>query len=261
MRVGNVISWRGGKSRLAKKIVQFFPPHECYIEPFCGANWVIFNKDPKTSKHEVINDKHEELINFWRVVKYRSKELYQAVYLDIPSRAIHNELRNTDPLQLDEVERARRFYWLTKGSFGGSYADVFGTGRSSPNRLNFDSFKERLEFAFKRLQRVTIECKDYKELPKIYDHETTLWYCDPPYYKTNTSGYEKDFDFVEFVEFAKSLRGKVIISHNYDEDVIRFFHGWHIVDMGQRQNSIANYVRERKAFSNEILILNFDLKV
>lgn len=77
MRVGNVISWRGGKSRLAKKIVQFFLPHEYYIEPFCGANCVIFNKNPKTSKHEVINDKHEELINFWRVVKYRSVDMGQ----------------------------------------------------------------------------------------------------------------------------------------------------------------------------------------
>ena len=38
--------WVGGKSRLRKKIISMLPPHECYVEVFSGAAWVLFGKDP-----------------------------------------------------------------------------------------------------------------------------------------------------------------------------------------------------------------------
>ena len=54
------IAYLGGKSRLAKTIIARIPKdHECYCEPFCGAAWVFFQKDP--SGLEVINDADAEL--------------------------------------------------------------------------------------------------------------------------------------------------------------------------------------------------------
>jgi len=51
----SVLTYQGGKSRLAATIVAKIPTHTCYCEPFCGACWVLLNKDPSTS--EVINDR------------------------------------------------------------------------------------------------------------------------------------------------------------------------------------------------------------
>ena len=42
------------------------PHHECYVELFGGAAWVLIGKSP--SRVEVLNDIDGEVINFFRVV-------------------------------------------------------------------------------------------------------------------------------------------------------------------------------------------------
>lgn len=57
------LSYLGGKSRLAKRIVSMIPgDHVTYVEPFCGAAWVFFSKEQ--SQVEVLNDADGELANF-----------------------------------------------------------------------------------------------------------------------------------------------------------------------------------------------------
>src|SRR5438552_4674528 len=72
--------WVGGKSRLRKAIIDLLPPHTCYVEPFAGAAWVLFGKPP--SDVEVLNDIDQELVNFFRVVKYRYEHALLAKRLD-----------------------------------------------------------------------------------------------------------------------------------------------------------------------------------
>ena len=67
------LNYLGGKSRLAERIVKLIPEdHTCYCEPFCGAAWVLFAKEP--SRVEVINDADGELVTFWRVVQNHLEE-------------------------------------------------------------------------------------------------------------------------------------------------------------------------------------------
>lgn len=254
----SLIKWRGGKSRLAKKIVSLFPEHSCYCEAFGGAAWVLFEKNPENSNHEVLNDIHGELSNFWEVVRTKPDELFDAMKWDIPSRSRYDQLRKCDFRKLNEIERARRLYWMTKSSFGGSYADVFGTGRESPNRANFDTFHEKLKYANSRLKRVTIECKDYRHLSKIYDHETTLWYLDPPYFGTIKTGYADDINPNEFGDFAKSLKGKVAISHNVNDEIKQIFKNWNFIELGRRQNCIGNNGKSAGTHAFEWLITNYN---
>lgn len=134
----SLIKWRGGKSRLAKKIVNLFPEHICYVEAFGGAAWVLFAKNPKVSKHEVLNDCHTELMNFWEIIK----QIPNVMRFDIPSRFIYNKLREQKTEGLSEIERARRFYWMAMCSFGGTFGDVFGISRKGAAGYGFDTFKE-----------------------------------------------------------------------------------------------------------------------
>ncbi|KAG0292328.1 hypothetical protein BGZ96_004321, partial [Linnemannia gamsii] len=54
MSVKPPITWFGGKSRLAPKIIQHFAKHQTYCEPFGGSGAVLLAKSP--SNVEVYND-------------------------------------------------------------------------------------------------------------------------------------------------------------------------------------------------------------
>ena len=48
--VSALIPYFGGKTRLAKTIVQKIPPHTCYVEVFAGAAAVFFAKEPSKTR-------------------------------------------------------------------------------------------------------------------------------------------------------------------------------------------------------------------
>src|SRR3954471_8742303 len=98
--------WVGGKSRLRKAIIPLLPEHTCYVEPFAGAAWVLFGKPP--SDVEILNDKEQELINFFRVVKEKSEELIASFEWELVSRTEFERLASLEPTQLSEVQRAHR---------------------------------------------------------------------------------------------------------------------------------------------------------
>ena len=37
-----IIPWKGGKRRLADRLIPLFPPHECYVEFFAGGGALYF---------------------------------------------------------------------------------------------------------------------------------------------------------------------------------------------------------------------------
>ncbi len=117
MGIRSPIKWVGGKSKLRKTIVPMIPKHECYVEVFGGAGWVLFSKEP--SRVEVLNDIDGELMNFFRVVKSHPEELIRSFDWDLTSREEFNRLLQQDPTKLSEVERAHRFYYIIMASWGG----------------------------------------------------------------------------------------------------------------------------------------------
>ncbi len=49
MRRKSFLSYLGGKSLLADKIIPKIPAHICYCEVFAGAAWLFFKKDEEFS--------------------------------------------------------------------------------------------------------------------------------------------------------------------------------------------------------------------
>jgi len=53
-QMNSFLPYMGGKSRLTDQIISRMPEHECYVEVFAGAAWLLFRKEE--SKTEIIKD-------------------------------------------------------------------------------------------------------------------------------------------------------------------------------------------------------------
>ncbi|EPK4543371.1 DNA adenine methylase [Serratia marcescens] len=214
MKSTPIIPWIGGKRRLARHILPLFPAHTCYVEPFCGAAALYFMKEP--SKSEVINDINGELVNLYRVIQHHLDEFVRQFRWALVSRELYQWLQITPAETLTDIQRAARFYYLQKQSFGGKLeGQTLGTATTSPPRLNLLRLEEELSQAHLRLARTMVEHLNWEDCIKKYDRPHTLFYCDPPYW--GTEGYGVDFAFQNYerlAELALSIEGKMIISVN-----------------------------------------------
>src|ERR1700689_2208434 len=81
------LSYIGGKTRLAKQIVEMLPAHKTYVEVFSGGAQVLFHKQP--SPVEVLNDLDGEIVNFFRVCQQHYEELVRHLHFMVVSRKWH----------------------------------------------------------------------------------------------------------------------------------------------------------------------------
>jgi len=165
-------------------------------------------------------------------------------------------LNETPPATLTDIQRAARFFYLQKHSFGGKVEGrTFGTATSSPGRMNLLRMEEDLSAVHLRLHQVTIERLDWAACVQRYDRSRTLFYLDPPYW--GTEGYDVPFALEQYGRMAvllKTMRGKAIVSVNDIPEMRQAFAG-----LKQRPLSIIYSVgsSESRSSSRELLISNF----
>ncbi len=244
----------GGKNRLATKIIALLPEHTTYVEPFAGGAQVFFHKQP--SKVEVLNDLNGDIVNFFRICQWHHEELLRYLKYCVMSRKLYETLAASNPETLTDVQRAGRFFYLQKNSFGGLVLkqNYHYTIVHAPN-YNLGRVPEIIEKTHQRLQRVQIECLPYEKILQKYDRSTTLFYMDPPYW--NRQLYRFNFSEQDFIVLERRLhdiKGKFILSLNDCPEVRRLFKAFHI-----RKEDLA-YSAQRKAGNTygELLIANFN---
>lgn len=258
------IKWVGGKSRLRKYIVPLIPTHTCYVEPFAGAAWVLFGKPP--SDVEILNDKEQELINFFRVVKEQPEALIASFEWELVSRAEFERLAGLDPAQLTDLQRAHRFYYLIMAGWGGELHyprfQTSVTDGGHGNRLfgALKTLRQRLEPIHKRLSTVIIENLDWQECLDRYDREGTVMYIDPPY-PDNGCNYSYNMrDWAAHEALAERLgraRCKWILS-SYDKPEVRALFSRYFPTPVQSSSGMnAEKNGSTRVLNKEILITNY----
>ena len=216
------LTWIGGKFRLAKKLVELFPPHHLYVEVFGGAAHVLFRKEP--SPVEIYNDIDGRLVNFFRVVQDKEKceQLCDMLRGTLYSREIFEECR--DNLNVgDDVTRAFRFAVANKQSFGakmGTWGVTFQSARKLTS--SFRNMLQSIEGAFRRLNDVGIENSSFEYILNRYDRGDTFFYLDPPYPFVGERGkgqlYDHEMtndDHARLVAQLLTLKSKAMLS-GYD---------------------------------------------
>ena len=220
-----IIPWVGGKRRLAKHILPLFDnPHTCYVEPFAGAAAMLFAR-AAPAKVEVLNDINRDLVNLYRVVQHHLDEFVRQFRWAMNSREMFRWAQLTHVDTLTDVQRAARFYFLQRVAFGGKVVgQTFGVSATTSGRLNLLRIEEDLSEAHLRLARVTIEHLPWTDCIARYDRPETLFFCDPPYWRTE--GYGIDFGIEEYERLAEQLaaiKGRAILTINDHPDMRRLF--------------------------------------
>lgn len=230
MKTATLVPWPGGKSRLASQLFQLFDnQHTTYVEPFAGAAAMLFLR-PEPAKVEVLNDINGELVNLYRVVKHHLDELIRQFRWQLVAREEFERLQASPPATLTDIQRAARFFFLQKTSFGAKVSgQTFGANPGGPPRINLMRLEEDLSAAHLRLSRVTIEHLPWNTCIARYDRPGTFFFCDPPYWQTE--GYGVPFGLDQYQALAatlKGLKGRALLTINDHPDMRQAFAGFRL---------------------------------
>ncbi|MFT4028011.1 MAG: DNA adenine methylase [Novosphingobium sp.] len=248
----------GGKKMLAKRLVERITavPHTVYAEPFVGMGGVFFRRDQRP-KCEVINDWSEDVATFFRVVQRHYVAFMDMLRWQITSRAGFERLRRQDPATLTDLERAARFLYLQKLSFGGKVAGrTFGMSTTGGARFDVTKLGPMIEAVHERLAGVVIERLPWSDFIARYDRPGTLFYLDPPYYGSE-GDYGRDLfgrdQFALMAEQLRGIRGRFLLSLNDHPDVRRIFAGFTIEGEQVRYSLPGN---DASKLARELIISN-----
>ncbi len=226
MTLAPVLRYPGAKWRISSWIVDQFPAHQTYVEPFFGSGAVFFAKAP--SHAELINDLDGDVVNLFRVLRdpVRACALAQALTQTPWARDEWKESRDnrTDP-HPDPIERARRFLVLAWQSHGQRLGYQCGwrhdgpMGAHSSVARQWQNLPARVQSVTARLRDAQIESVPALELIRKYRGSNVLLYCDPPYLgstrrekKLYVHELLKPDEHRELLDALKSHPGPVVLS-------------------------------------------------
>ncbi len=233
LAVKPVAPYIGGKRNLAGRLAEIIgrTPHATYVEPFVGMGGVFFRRTARP-RGEVINDINGDVATLFRVLQRHYQYFINLLQFELTTRKRFEQLVRTDPTTLTDLERAARFLYLQRTSFGGKVAArTFGVVVGSGARFDVTKLGPMLEAVHERLSGTVIECLPWQELIDRYDRPDTLFYLDPPYY-----GCEKDYgrdvfsrdDFKAQAEHLAQIKGRFVLSLNDVPPVRQIFAGFKI---------------------------------
>jgi DNA adenine methylase len=278
------MSYIGGKSRIGKWIVPFYPKDmETYLECFSGMFWCFFNMDLSqypNLKKVVYNDFNPLNYNLFQCAQNPS-ELQRALDAipvqqtgvsitppEMKEQFIRFQSEIFAPnviVQPYDYEVAAKYTYILTQVFSGSkpetssFIDLKGKYRSK-----YLSFRDKLskpDWVEHFLKITDVENMDFADVINKYDSESTYIYLDPPYYRTENYYSNHDFGIQDHERLANVLngvQGKFSLSY-YDFPQL---HDWFPIN--QYRWELKEFAKAAAAKKNvkqnmaiELLILNY----
>ncbi len=253
-----VMKYPGSKWRTARWIIDFFPDHHSYLDPFFGSGAVLFNK-PR-SHIETVNDLDGNVVNLFECIKRDPERLAHEIYWTPYARQVYEDAFDAEPE--DSFKRAVNFYirlnmghgFRTTGERVGWKNDVKGRERSYASQ-DWCHLPEKILQAAERLRGVQIECRPAVELIQRFNSPKVLVYGDPPYVLGTRHGkqykYEMDDDGQNaLLDVLLAHKGPVLLS-GYDSELYnRRLAGWY-----REETTCYSQVGSKK---KEVLWMNFE---
>jgi DNA adenine methylase len=241
-----MLSYIGGKSKIGKWINDYYPEDmEIYVETFGGMFWCFYNMDLEkypNLKTVVYNDFNPLNYNLFKCLENPTEllkavnsipcqekgvnntpELYKILFGNFQQSLFSGELVIKNP---DYMVAAQYAYILTQVFSGSkpessSFIDLKGKYKSK-----YLTFRDKLanpKWVEKFLKITKVENLDFETVIQKYDSESTYFYLDPPYWKTENYYSNHDFDRKDHERLARTLhqvKGKFSLSY-YEFDLLR----------------------------------------
>lgn len=261
MSIKPLMRYHGAKWRLAPWIISHFPQHHCYVEPFGGSAAVLISKEP--SDREVYNDKNDEIVNLFNVIRCNEMrlELLRLLTMTPYSRTEfefakeHSDRNRNSQGKIESgypaVMEAHKLLVRAQMGFGSAGATRGNTGFRLDTARGGTSLQtlwgdlpEVVLSVTERLRNVVIENADAYNVIKQHDRVDTLFYLDPPYTldtRTNKDSYGayelSEFEHTRLLELTLNCAGMFVIS-GYDNDLYNdTLAGW---TKSSRQTAISS---------------------
>jgi len=247
------ITYPGSKRRLVKHLLPLLGEHTAYVEPFAGSLAVLLAKERSTV--EVVNDLNTDLVTFYRCVRFHRDALLYEMEFVLNSRVEFDEAAHQPGVT--DLQRAARWFIRNRLSWGGK-GETFGYSRTSAGSGAASSRQmrmERIRALSARLDRVTIECLDWRDVLRRYDAPGTVFYCDPPYtvgLQYPVQAWQED-DHRALREALGGLAGRWVLSYD-DSPLVRELYGDCEVVSFDRPNGLANIYGEVGRRYREVVI-------
>lgn len=252
-----VLRYFGGKWVLAPWIIEHFPAHRIYVEPYGGGASVLMRK--ARSYGEVYNDLDSEIVNVFEVLRDDTfATILERWIRDTPfaRKEFNGSYEPTD----SKIERARRTIIRSIMGFGanGHNSDHKTGFRANSNRSgttpaqDWASYPDQIAAFRERLRGVCIENRDALECMSQHDTPETLHFVDPPYVHSTrglADAYRHemtDAQHEDLCVFLPKLTGMVMLC-GYENPIYERL-GW----AARKREAHADGARDR----TEVLWLN-----
>ena len=258
-----IIPYMGGKFELSKILIPMIPKHTRYIEMFFGGGSMYFRK-PK-AEFNVLNDKHNDLINLYLTVMKNYKEFQDECNSLIKSRYLYAEFKENLKLEIEYKDmpnpyRASRYFYVIMNAFNHTFHNPIAKEKQTWFPYKWENFQE----SKRKLEGSIIENLDFRELFERYPtKENDFWYFDPPYVIAGERGDyyfhaldEQDHrDMAYMIDVINNDGGKFMVSYDDHELVHELYKNYLIKKIPVRYagQNVGN------DYKNELVITNYEL--
>ena len=274
-----MFAYMGGKNVHTKWISPWIPSNfKTYVEVFGGAMWVYWKSDKVPVETNVYNDFNRHLSNIFQCASTqpaRFREVLESYVIHLHNDDVFEEYKNEVFLYFDKdftipnVELAAKYIFCQTQTFAGNtnltrdskiYKHPTETAQGKPYTQKYNSFINKLKDSdyLKKLDRLSVENMDCRELIKKYDSKDTFFYIDPPYYNMESYYTSHDFghdDHMELCEMLKTTKGRWALSYYHFDELGTLFprhqYEWH------HERTYSVNARTTEAVRIELLIMNY----
>ena len=269
----SAFGYYGSKSLLAPKIVNYLPPHSCWMELFGGDLAITMTKTPVQIK--IVNDLDEEVVNAYKQLRDNGDELAKLIEL-APYARVEFEFAIKSSNYGSELERARKFLVHAMMSINGvmagsagefSKSDTYSSANREARVNQWHNYPERLNAVTNRLKGIRIEKKDGIDLLSEFSNKpATLVYIEPPYLAERALGYKIEAtgrDFHERLLSQALLRRCMIVISSYESEtydkLLRDRGDWHTVFLcaSTRTTQGRRFARRELLWFNKLAVKAF----